>query len=125
MANRLTTTKIGVPDLQAAADFYGSVLGMEIGGKFEPYCEWELKFPSGPRAELIIYDTINGTLAHRALGPSWLVFVVDDLRSVADRFRAAGIKYVTDPAHAPEFGVDYVITEDLFGNVIELSQLSS
>jgi catechol 2,3-dioxygenase-like lactoylglutathione lyase family enzyme len=125
MANRLTTTKIGVPDLQAAADFYGSVLGMEVGGKFEAYSEWELMFPDGPRAALIIYDTAHGTLAHRPLGPSWLVFVVDDLKGITDRFRAAGVGYVSDPKRAPEFGVDYVITEDIFGNIIELSQFVS
>lgn len=125
MANRFSTTKLGVPDLQAAADFYGSVLGMEVGGKFAAYCEWELLFPEGPRAQLIIYDTTNGTLAHRALGPSFLVFVVDDLMAVTDRFRAAGIGHVSEPKRAQEFGVDYVITEDPFGNVIELSQIIS
>ena len=125
MANSFSTTKLGVPDLQAAADFYSDVLGMEVGGKFEAYCEWELKFPDGPRAQLIIYDTTNGWLTHRPVGPSFVVFTVDDLDAVTGRFRAAGINQFSEPRRAPEFGVDYVITEDPFGNVIELSQFIS
>ena len=122
MANAFSTVKLGVPDLQAAAAFYGEVLGMEVGGRMEAYHEWELMFPGGPRAQLIIYDTVNGWLAHRPIGPSFIVFTVDDLEATCERFRAAGIARMSPPKRAPEFGVDYVITEDPFGNVIELSQ---
>ena len=122
MANSFSSTKLGVPDLQAAADFYGAVLGLEVGAKMEAYHEWELLFPGGPRAQLILYDTVNGTLAHRAIGPSFIVFTVDDLAATTARFRAAGITRISEPTRAPELGVDYVITEDPFGNVIELSQ---
>jgi len=122
MPSQFTTTKIGVPDLEAAAAFYGSVLGMEVGGKFESYCEWVLRFPGGEPIDFILYDTVHGTLAHRPVGSSWLVFMVDDLAATAERFRAAGIEHVGDPVTAVEFGVNYVITEDPFGNVIELTE---
>ena len=122
MEHQLITMKIGVNDLQAATDFYVSVLDMQPGGHYDDYCEWALLSPSSPIRSLIIYDTVRGKLAHRPMGTSWLVFAVDDVRVVSDRFRAAGVKHVGEPIPAPEFGVTYVITEDPFGNIIELTE---
>jgi catechol 2,3-dioxygenase-like lactoylglutathione lyase family enzyme len=93
-----------------------------------------LDFPTGPRIELIRYDspvtpdsTIQPPNAH---GLRHVAFRVDDIDALTQRLRAAGVEFFSDVQSVPNTQVTYagglrkrlVYFRDPEGNILELCE---
>jgi extradiol dioxygenase family protein len=89
-----------VDDLEAAAAFYGSVIGCERGRSSDTWIDWNLSghqfvthlAPSRPQA---IHNPVDG---HDVPVPHFgLILTVPAFHELADRLRAAGTRFVIEP----------------------------
>jgi extradiol dioxygenase family protein len=113
-----------VDDLEAARQFYGSVLGCPQGRSDTAWIDWDLRghqvvthlAPATPRS----HNPVDG---HDVPVPHFgLILTVDDFHSLAGRLRAAGTDFVIEPyvRFAGEAGEQWTMfLYDPAGNALE------
>jgi predicted enzyme related to lactoylglutathione lyase len=108
---------LGVPDPEAAAEFYGDLIGWERE-RYEPDPEgyWYLRHNG---------KLVAGLEGFRSEGqvPAWVGFVrVDDAAQSADKVRAAGGAIITGPLEVPGGAGSLAVCQDTEGAVFALWQ---
>lgn len=139
-----------VRDLPRMIDFYESHLGLAVTRRATISGEWidrvvglkevvadvvYLDFPAGPRIELICYrrpvgDRPAGVGAANAQGIGHIAFRIEDIDSLVNRLKAAGIQFLSDVQNVPDAQVTYangvrkrlVYFRDPEGNLLELCE---
>jgi catechol 2,3-dioxygenase-like lactoylglutathione lyase family enzyme len=81
-------------DLERAAEFYGTVLGLPGGGALEPRAD--LLYELGAGSTLLVYEWVGGPLPHVTVAH----FVVDDVPGAVRDLQARGV--VFDAYDLPE-----------------------
>ena len=114
-----------VDDLDAARHFYGAVLGCAQGRSDTKWVDWDLRghqvvthlAPSGTARS---HNPVDG---HDVPVPHFgLILSIDEFHQLADRLRAAGIRFVIDPyvRFAGEAGEQWTMfLHDPAGNALE------
>ena len=92
---------VPVDDLDAAARFYGSVLGLTRGREDTQWIDWDLyghqvvtHLVAGDRPPSATNDVDDHAVPVPHFG---LVLTVDDFHALAERLRAAGTTFVIEP----------------------------
>ena len=114
-----------VDDLDAARHFYGAVLGCAQGRSDTKWVDWDLRghqvvthlAPSGTARS---HNPVDG---HDVPVPHFgLILSIDEFHQLAERLRAAGIRFVIDPyvRFAGEAGEQWTMfLHDPAGNALE------
>jgi methylmalonyl-CoA/ethylmalonyl-CoA epimerase len=134
MIGRLNHVAIAVPDLEAAAEQYKSVLGADVGAPQDepdhgvtvvfitlPNTKIELLYPLGEESP------INGFLEKNpAGGIHHVCYEVDDITAAAETLKASGARVLGDGE--PKIGahgkpVLFLHPKDFNGTLVELEQV--
>ncbi len=121
----LSAVGIGVSDLQASADFYVNVMGMEQVRTYElDYMnEILLRYPDG-ESYLVLMHWIDGSVRNYKDNPVKLVTRVKDPVALAAKIRAAGFEVTREPQPSEQVGGAMVgFAKDPDGYVLELLPL--
>ena len=121
----LSAVGIGVSDLQASADFYINVMGMEQVRTYElDYMnEILLRYPDG-ESYLVLRHWIDGSERNYKDNPVKLVTRVKDPIALAAKIRAAGFEVTREPQPSDQVGGATVgFARDPDGYVLELLPL--
>lgn len=121
----LSAVGIGVSDLQASADFYINVMGMEQVRTYElDYMnEILLRYPDG-ESYLVLMHWIDGSERNYKDNPVKLVTRVKDPIALAAKIRAAGFEVTREPQPSDQVGGATVgFAKDPDGYVLELLPL--
>jgi catechol 2,3-dioxygenase-like lactoylglutathione lyase family enzyme len=150
MLESLDHINIVVANLDRMTRFYSEVLGLRVSKRVSISGEWidktvglkgcrgevvYLDPPNGPRIELILYSTPQGS-APPGLGISntpgirHLAFRVSNIDMIVDRLRSAGVDFLSEVQLVPETQVTYtggvrkrlVYFHDPEGNLLELCE---
>jgi len=109
---------IASPDVQKLAQWYVETLGFVIN-----YNSGKTVFVKAPNGSMIEMITAEGARAAQTMkdpGFRHMALTVSDFDAVLGKIRAAGVKFVTEPADSK--GVKVVFFEDPDGNYLHLIQ---
>jgi len=150
MLESIDHVNLVVTDLKKMADFYTRALGLKISKQVTISGGWidrtvglsgvdadviYLDLPSGPRVELLRYNSPAGE--HPAgleksntHGLRHMAFKVDDIDAMVARLKAAGVKFFSEVQLVPDSQVTYagglrkrlVYFHDPEGNLLELCE---
>jgi len=116
---------IGVHDLDAAADFYGRVLGCPSGRSDQDWIDWNLYGHQivTHRVARPSEDAHNEVDGHDVPIPHFgVILSIDDFHRLAERVRSHGVAFVIEPyvRFAGETGEQWTMFfRDPSGNAIE------
>jgi catechol 2,3-dioxygenase-like lactoylglutathione lyase family enzyme len=118
---------ITVSDLDRTLHFYHDVLGFPVLGQlfFKDERGFTITYVQAGVAVLELFSFAQPTIPHRwnpdetVLGLKHLGFLVDDVDAVADRLKAAGVRFIYQPSDALG-NVKTAFFEDPDGNALEL-----
>lgn len=126
MHPRLTHVRLLVADYRACFRFYRDVMGFDVawGDENGRYAD----FRAG-EAMVALYDR---RLMAEAVGAAGrpadadaqdrvaVIFAVEDVDAVWERFKARGVQFVTEPHDRPDWGIRTAHFRDPDGNLIEI-----
>jgi catechol 2,3-dioxygenase-like lactoylglutathione lyase family enzyme len=150
MLARIDHVNIVVAELEPMVEFYSAVLGLTETKRVTITGDWVaavvglehvnadvvyLELPTGPRIELIRYNTPNldrppNIDKPHAPGLRHLAFTVDDIDAFVSRLRDRGVRFFSDVQAVPTTQVTYandvrkrlVYFQDPEGNLLELCE---
>jgi catechol 2,3-dioxygenase-like lactoylglutathione lyase family enzyme len=120
--NRLKMLAIGVSNMEAAKEFYGTKLGLQILSDYrQDDSHWwvTLQIPEGG-----ITITLTTYHANTKPGATTLWFVTSDLEASYSHLSDAGLNVndIKDDLYGPGSGVKFFNFEDPDGNLIHIEQ---
>jgi len=120
-ADFITATGIGVSDLERAARFYETALGMKRTMSFKLDHMDEIVLAHEGRNAIVLMHWTDGSKPNYRDLPVKLVFYVTDPKAVAERIKAAGGSMTREPAPIETMnGTVIGLGKDLDGYVVEL-----